>query len=105
MGSTPEGLITASIVRLMREMKKSGEPICWRKVHGSVMQTRGDPDLDICYHGIAIKLEVKAGKNQPTSIQVHRIQEWANAGAIADVVYDVESVRTILAWVRQTRIE
>ena len=103
VGSTPEGLLTASIIRMLREMKKSGEPICWRKVHGSGMQTRGDPDLDICYHGLCIKLEVKAGGNKPTSIQVHRIQEWANAGAIADVVDSVEAVRNILGWVSEIR--
>lgn len=86
---TPESRLRAAIVRRLKKMKLAGEPVEWKSVVGSAMQRRGEPDLDICYHGRAVKLECKAGRNKPTKLQSHRLEQWRKAGAVASAVWSV----------------
>jgi hypothetical protein len=67
-----------------------------RKRHGTVYSTAGDPDLMILYLGVHIECELKRPGEQPTQIQIHRLQQWANAGAITAVVHSVAEMRQVL---------
>jgi hypothetical protein len=67
-----------------------------RKRWGGGMGVAGDPDIDACVAGRCVQLEVKRPGQQPTALQVRRLEEWRSAGAIAEVVRSVEEVREIL---------
>lgn len=53
-----------------------------RKVHGGAMGNAGEPDVDACVRGRAVKLEAKAGSNKPSKIQAAALRRWAAAGAL-----------------------
>ena len=76
---TPETKLKNQILAYLKRLKADGEPIWWYKVHGSRYQMAGVPDLDIVYKGLAIKLEIKAGNEQPTKLQEHVMDEIRNA--------------------------
>lgn len=93
---TPESRLLNQITRHLRQMKQAGQPICWRKVHGSGMAQAGEPDLDVVYRGVAIKVELKAGNNKTTALQERRLYEWATAGAVAAVVRSKDEMLKLL---------
>ena len=102
MATTPEGLILAACVKHLRQLKKDGMPIEWKKVHGSGMSRRGEPDLDVVVCGHSLKIELKAGTNDATPIQEHRLSQWAHAGATVGVIRSVNEldavVRAAMKW-------
>jgi hypothetical protein len=53
-----------------------------RKVHGGAMGSSGEPDVDACVRGYAVKLEAKRVGEKPTSAQVAAMQRWQKAGAM-----------------------
>lgn len=53
-----------------------------RKVHGGSMGNAGEPDVDACVRGRAVKLEAKAGSNTPSPVQLAALRRWAKAGAL-----------------------
>jgi hypothetical protein len=67
-----------------------------RKRHGSVYSTVGDPDVMILYQGIHIECELKRLGEQPTAIQLHRLEKWRKAGAIVAVIHSVGEMRTLM---------
>ena len=67
-----------------------------RKRHGTVMGVAGDPDLYGSLRGVHFEMEVKQVGNDPTPIQIRRLEEWAAAGAIVGVVHNVQEVRGVL---------
>jgi len=89
------------------------------KNHGSVYSVAGRPDIDACFRGRHLALEVKRPGARPalpkgeamridnalhrawiskgaTRKQVHELERWRKAGALADVVTSVEEVRTMI---------
>jgi len=68
-----------------------------RKRWGGGMGVAGDPDIDACFHGRSVQLEVKRPGEAPTPLQVKRLEEWRRAGAVAAVVVSVDEVRSLLA--------
>lgn len=69
-----------------------------RKVHGGPHGQAGEPDVDACVAGRAVKLEVKApGAAGATRLQRRRLDQWAQAGAVTGVVESVDDVRWLLA--------
>lgn len=87
---------TTSIVRYLRRLKASGEPIWWMKVHGNPQQTAGVADLLVCHRGQFVALEIKSDVGCATKLQLHRMDEIKNAGGTASVVRSVEDVSAIL---------
>lgn len=53
-----------------------------KKVHGGAMGNAGEPDVDACVRGRAVKLEAKAGSNKPSKVQLAALRRWAAAGAL-----------------------
>lgn len=65
------------------------------KTHGSAY-SGGQPDVDVCYKGQTIKLEVKRPGKQATALQEAVLAQWKAAGAIVGVVTSVEEVKRIM---------
>ena len=62
----------------------------WMKVHGSIFQASGIPDIIGCYKGRFVGIEVKMPGNVPTKLQLHNIGLLKEAGANVGVAYSVE---------------
>jgi len=86
---------------MMRGMRQKGEPIFWFKVHGSGMQRAGEPDLSITYHGQSVKAELKQPGKKPTSLQIRRLEQYRDAGAIAGVVTNTDELASLLDQARK----
>lgn len=95
-----ESNLTDRVCRYFAKLKREGKRIEWKKVHGSPMQRRGEPDLDVCYEGRCVKIELKVGKNTTTELQKFRLQQWRKAGAVCGVARSVEEVKELLSRVR-----
>lgn len=72
-------------------------------VHGSMLQRRGEPDLDgsikIGLNWVHLKLEVKTETGEPTELQIHRLREYGKRGYMTGIVTSVEDVeRLIIAY-------
>ena len=75
----------------------NGLPGCLaRKRWGGGMGVAGDPDIDACIRGRSVQLEVKRPGEKPTALQVKRLDEWKQAGAMVGVVHSVDDVRALL---------
>jgi hypothetical protein len=68
-----------------------------RKRWGGGMGVAGDPDIDACLRGRSVQLEVKRPGEKPTPLQVKRLEEWRQAGAIVGVVVSVDDAKSLLA--------
>jgi hypothetical protein len=67
------------------------------KVAGSA-QKSGEPDIDCCYRGRTLKLEVKRpGGPGPTPLQIAVLSEWEKACASTHTIRTVEEVKEIIA--------
>src|SRR5574342_1099523 len=91
-----ESNLYAAVRRYLDGLKRAGEPIEWRKVHGSATQRRGEPDLDICYGGVCVKIELKTEKGKLTKLQEHRLAQWKKALAMTAVVRSVGELKDVL---------
>lgn len=56
----------------------------------------GEPDISGCYRGNCLKLETKRPGNKPTPRQASALARWAKAGAIAQVVTNLDQVKEII---------
>jgi hypothetical protein len=67
-----------------------------RKVQGNA-SVSGEPDIDGCLSGRSLKIEVKRSEKEDASaLQKEILKQWAQAGAVTGVVYDVAGVKEIL---------
>ncbi|MGO2084168.1 VRR-NUC domain-containing protein [Vagococcus sp.] len=67
------------------------------KVHGSMYQPAGTPDILACVNGRFIGIEVKREKGGVVSeLQKSKIRQIKNTGGIAFVARSVEEVSTML---------
>lgn len=74
----------------------NGLPNCRaRKRHGSIYSV-GEPDITGCIKGQRFEFEVKAPGNTATPLQLEEIALWQRAGAIAEVVYSVDDVKSAM---------
>ena len=53
---------------------------------GGQYATAGTPDILACFEGTFIGIEVKAGKNKPTALQIHALTQIDKAGGLALVI-------------------
>ena len=56
----------------------------------------GEPDVDACVRGRAVKLEAKAEGNKPTSPQLAALRRWGRAGALVGWFRVLEHVQQLL---------
>ena len=67
-----------------------------RKRWGGGMGVAGEPDIDACLRGRSVQLEVKRPGQKPTPLQLKRLEQWRQAGALVAVVSSVEEVKALL---------
>lgn len=93
MALTPEGRIKAKVTKILRE---EGVYYFFPATHG--YGRSGVPDIVCCVAGKFLGIECKAGKNKPTALQVHEIEQIRRAGGMAVVVNEDnwDSVRELL---------
>jgi VRR-NUC domain. len=89
MARQPEGRLVGKILDFLR----ANYPGWWEKIHGSVFQSRGVPDIIGCYRGRFISIEAKMPGEQPTALQKDNGQMIKEAKGIWIVAYSVEDVR------------
>ena len=90
---TSERAIVKAILAYLNSL-----PVCLaRKRWGGGMGVAGDPDIDACICGRSVQLEVKRPGEKPTLLQVKRLEEWRQAGAIVAVVVSVDDAKSLLA--------
>lgn len=56
----------------------------------------GTPDILACCNGKFVGIEVKAGRNKPTKLQMHKLEKIKEAAGISMVAYSVEDVEKML---------
>lgn len=95
-----ESAVVASILKYLNSL-----PDCRAIKTAGDAKRLGEPDIDCCYKGRAIKLEVKRPGREHgysndtgklTKLQIATLSKWKAAGAIAGVVCSVEDVKRIL---------
>jgi hypothetical protein len=89
---TPEGRITAGIVRWLKLRRSQGAEIWWVKLWGNPLQRAGLPDFVIAYRGRFLAVEVKRHGGSLTRIQAHTLDEMKAAGFVAVVARSVDDV-------------
>jgi len=92
---TPEGRITASIIDAINRLPGARA----HKVAGGPYGSAGEPDVDACVSGRAVKLEVKQPKarRNVTPQQRLSLMRWEAAGAVCAVVCSRDEALDVLA--------
>lgn len=88
-----EKTIQANIIKYLKSL-----PECEAEnVHGNAFQV-GRPDINACYKGRLLRIEVKTPDhgNKPSEIQRENLRKWAKAGAICFVAYSLEEVKAVV---------
>lgn len=86
-----ESQVLAKVLQRIRAEDQSHA----RKVHGGPYSQAGEPDVDGCVRGRAVKIEVKAPGKKPTGLQMRCLRRWEEAGALsgwADCEEDIEEL-------------
>lgn len=66
-------------------------------IHGSIFSERGTPDVIGCVNGRMVAFECKrSNQKELEAIQLWRLCEWLQAGAIVGGVASVDDVKLIL---------
>ena len=67
-----------------------------RKVHGDRFTDAGEPDIDACIRGRAVKCEVKLPGGRPTPVQIGSMRRWEATGALVGWVTSQEQLDDLL---------
>jgi len=87
-----ESSLTTRIIKYLNSL-----PGCKaEKRHGSQYSEAGAPDINACYRGRSVQIEVKRPGEKPTRIQLKRLREWQETGAVVGWVTDLEGVKKII---------
>lgn len=84
--------IVAEILKWMRGLPL---PVYGHKVHGGAYGS-GEPDIDACIMGRALKIEVKQPGKNPTPLQVSVMEKWEKAGAIVGCAHSLDEAKAIV---------
>lgn len=91
-----EGSITAEVLEWL-----NAQPLSFaRKVHQGAMSGGGEPDIDACIQGRAVKIEMKRPGETPTDRQMRRLQKWQQAGALVGWACSLADAQAIVARLR-----
>ena len=83
MASTPEKRVKEKIVKVLKE---EGVYYFFPATHG--FGRSGVPDIICCVNGYFLAIEVKAGTNKPTALQVREIETIRRSNGVAVVAND-----------------
>lgn len=89
-------LVTDPLLKKIKALTNEGYHVKVRKRHGGPFGTSGEPDIEGCINGVCIQIECKAPGNKPTELQVRRLKEWSDAGAVAFWTDDPDYAMTLL---------
>lgn len=93
---TPEGKVTAAIVRQLKKWRSQGHAIWWVKIAGGARQQSGLPDFHVSLGGTSCWIEVKAPGEEPTKLQLKTLEDIRKSGAVAGWTDSVEGFAKIL---------
>lgn len=97
MASTPEKKVKDKIVKVLKE---EGVYYFFPATHG--FGRSGVPDIICCVNGYFLAVEVKAGTNKPTTLQVREIEAIRRSNGVAVVAND-ENWDMVRGLVRQMK--
>lgn len=97
MASTPEKKLKDKIVKVLKE---EGVYYFFPATHG--FGRSGVPDIVCCVNGNFLAIEVKAGINKPTALQVREIEAIRRCNGVAVVAND-ENWDMVRGLVRQMK--
>ena len=83
MASTPEKRVKEKIVKVLKE---EGVYYFFPATHG--FGRSGVPDIICCVNSYFLAIEVKAGTNKPTALQVREIEAIRRCNGVAVVAND-----------------
>lgn len=66
------------------------------KIHGGAFSESGTPDIFAVRNGHAYLFEVKTSKGKASEIQLYRLVQWQDAGAVTALVRSIEEVERII---------
>tara|TARA_R100000808_G_C2155357_1_gene167620 strand:+ start:5917 stop:6267 length:351 start_codon:yes stop_codon:yes gene_type:complete len=94
MAITPEKKVKQKVVEQLKEIP---DAYYFFPATGGYGRS-GVPDIIVCYNGMFYGIECKAGKNQPTALQLRELENINEAGGVAWVVNEdnVDSVKEVL---------
>lgn len=79
---TPEGKVKAKVKNILNQ-----RGAFWYMPMGTPLYSRnGIPDFLVCYKGVFIGIETKAGRGKTTKLQQMELQKIADAGGVGLVV-------------------
>lgn len=93
-----ESSITSSVIKYLNSL-----PGCRaEKLKGSSTAS-GRADINACYRGRCIRIEMKTPDNRNTASkkQNHNLDKWYRAGAITMVAYSLESVKRAVSIINE----
>ena len=95
---TPEGKVKA---RLKKQLNELG--IYHFSPFQAGMGRAGIPDIIVCYRGVFVAFECKAGSNKPTALQEREMQAIRDAGGHAYLINEdnVNDLQEILKWIKK----
>lgn len=77
------------------------------KVHGSGVQSKGQPDIDgyipTSVGILHLKIEVKTPTGRPSALQNYMINLYQKAGYVAGIVTSVDELKELIRVASQTR--
>lgn len=95
MAMTPEGKVKKQVKKILDDLGA---------YHFSPMMDgfgrSGVPDLIVCYKGMFIGIECKAGKNEPTMLQKHNMDLIRKAGGYTTVINE-SNIGVLLATLKE----
>lgn len=78
----PEKLFETKVCKFLKDLKKTW----FFKVHGSMFQRSGVPDIVGIINGTFFALELKAENGKPTALQVYNVKQLNWCGAYARII-------------------
>lgn len=77
---------------LVKKIREKYGPRCQvRVLHGTRFTVKGDPDIYGCLDGQMFVIELKQKGQRPSELQLRRLDDWRQAGAIAFWSDDVQA--------------
>lgn len=92
MAMTPEKKVKNKVVALLKE---AGAYYFYPVTSG--YGASGVPDIIVCYRGRFLGIECKAGRNKPTKLQEHHLEQIRKAGGIPMVINE-DNIYEVASW-------
>ncbi|PWT72768.1 MAG: hypothetical protein C5B60_09110 [Chloroflexi bacterium] len=96
-----EATLLRSVERHLKKLASQDPRLVWRKRHGSVFTTAGDPDITGLWAGRHFEMELKKTGESPTLLQHTRLAQWQRAGAHTFVIHSLSEFQAAIDTLRQ----